>query len=153
MKVRFKTQGFREMDAALGELKKATAKNVLRRAGIAALEPVAEVWRAKAPVDDVDGGQLRDSIAVSTKLNKRQKRMNRNPSVVEIYVGPSGAPNAPPQGVQQEFGNENHGPQPSGRPAWDAEGGRQTLDRLAVSLGAELDKAAARARKRALKVK
>ena len=58
----------------------------------------------------------------------------------------------PPQAIQQEFGNENHGPQAYARPGWDADKGN-VMPRLKVSLGAELDKAAARAQRKALKAR
>lgn len=142
------------MDAALGEFTKATAKNILIRVGVEALEPVAEEMRAKAPVQEGGNADLRDSIAVSPKLNKRQKKLNRRPSTVEVYAGPAGdgAASAPPQGVQQEFGNENHGPQPFGRPAFDSRH-REVLDGVKDGLGVQIEKARQRAARRALKVK
>lgn len=145
-----KTQGFREMDAALSEFSKPTARNVLRRAGLEALEPVADAMRARVPVDD---GDLRDAIDTGTKLGKRQKRLNRSPSAVEVYVGIAQAGEGmPPQATQQEFGNENHGPQAFARPAWDQEAD-PTLDRVKVSLTDQIDKAAARAKRKAMKAK
>ena len=154
MRVSFKTQGFREMDAALGEFSKATAKNVLRRTGVEALEPVAEEMRALAPARDRGDEDLKNSIGVATKLNKRQRKLNREPSTVEVYAGPTGevGGNPPPQGTQQEFGNEHHGPQAFARPAWDAQEDK-VLDRVATGLTEQIDKATARARRRALKVK
>jgi len=150
MKITVKTQGFRELDAALSEFSKATARNVLRRAGIAALEPVADAMKARAPEES---GDLIDAIQVGTKLGKRQKRQNRSPSNVEVYVGVADVNGKHvPAGTQQEFGNENHPPQPFARPAWDREA-TPTLDRLKDSLGAEIDKAADRARRKALKAK
>lgn len=145
-----KTQGFREMDAALSEFSKATARNILRRTGLEALEPVAEAMRAKVPVDD---GDLIDAIDVGTKLGKRQKRLNRSPSAVEVYAGVSQVGDGmPPQATQQEFGNQHHAPQPFARPAWDREAA-PTLDRVKDALGAEIEKATARAQRKALKAK
>ena len=105
--------------------------------------------KAKAPRQDRD---LIDAIAVGSKLGKRQKRLNRNPSTVEVYAGVSqvAGGGAPPQGVQQEFGNENHGPQPFGRPAWDQEK-MPTLDRVADALERQIDQATARAQRKALR--
>ena len=40
MKTTMKLEGFRELDKALGELPKATGKNVLRKVGRKALEPM-----------------------------------------------------------------------------------------------------------------
>lgn len=151
-----KTQGFKELDAALGEFRPATAKNILKRVGLAALEPVAEDMAARAPVDENGEQQLRKSIAASDKLNRRQKRLNRQPTTVEVYAGPagnvgsSGSSNPPPSGPQQEFGNERHGPQPFARPAWDANQ-NQVLEDVKEGLGAEIEKAKERARRRALK--
>ncbi|MGV3579999.1 HK97 gp10 family phage protein [Brevundimonas sp.] len=150
MKTTVKTQGFAEMEAALGEFSKATARNVLKRAGLDALDRVAEAMKAKAPKDD---GDLIDAIAVGSKLGKRQKRLNRSPSTIEVYAGVSHVGQGmPPQGVQQEFGNEHHGPQPFARPAWDQEK-VPTLERVKDSLSGEIDKATERARRKALKAK
>lgn len=154
MKVSVRLEGFQELDAALGEFTKATARNVLRRTGIDALEPVAEAMRDKAPVQLGGDSNLRESIAVSTMLNKRQRRMSQKATTVEVYVGPAGTKtdNAPPQGVQQEFGNENHGPQPFARPAWDGTKG-EVLDQIKTALATQIDKATLRAQRKALKVR
>lgn len=150
MKASVKTFGFKEMDAALGEFAKATAKNVLRRAGIEALEPTADLMRAKAPKDD---GDLIDAIGVGTRLGKRQKRLNRNPSTVEVYAGVRQVGNGmPPQATQQEFGNEHHGPQPYIRPSWEQDKG-PLLDRTRDALANQIDAARGRAQRKALKAK
>lgn len=150
MKASVKTFGFIEMDRALGEFSKPTAKNVLRRTAVEALEPMADIMRAKAPRDD---GDLIDAIGVGTKLGKRQKRMNRNPSTVEAYAGVKvvGA-GMPPQATQQEFGNEHHGPQPFVRPAWEQDKAA-LLDRTRDSLARQIDAARGRAQRKALKAK
>lgn len=154
MKMTFKTEGFIEMDKALDAFAPATGKNILRRAGMAALQPMAATMRANAPRQAGGDNDLADSIDVGTKLNKRQKKLNRGVDVVEIYVGPSGqgGENAPPQGTQQEFGNENHGPQPFARPALDQHIGG-LLEGLAVEMRPEIDKATGRAQRKALKAR
>lgn len=154
MKFSVKTQGFREMDAALAEFSKATGKNIVRRAGIEAMEPVADEMRERAPAQARGDEDLKNSIAVGTKLNKRQKRLNRDPAVVEVYVGPAGlgGKNAPPQGVQQEFGNDIHPPQPFARPTWDNQHS-QVLDRVATGLTEQIDAARARAQRKAMKAR
>lgn len=143
-----------QLDAALGEFRKATAKNILKRTGIDALEPVADEMRSLAPVQDGGEQDLKNSIAVTTKLNNRQKRLNRDPAVVEVYAGPTspGGENPSPAGTQQEFGNEKHGPQAFARPAWDRQEG-QVLERVSDGLAEQIDKATQRAQRRALKVK
>lgn len=66
MKVSFRVEGLKELNASLGELekvatRKTVARNALRKAG----EPIASAMRANAPVAD---GQLQGNIAVSTKI-------------------------------------------------------------------------------------
>jgi hypothetical protein len=148
-------EGLREVDAALGELPKATGRNVMRRVALARLEPIAEEARRLAP-DNPDTGvnDLKESIAVSTKLAGYARRLNRrSKSEAEAHMGPAGrgGTKAPPQGTQQEFGNKNHGPQPFMRPAWD--GGQEALlDGIAADLWAEIEKAAARLAKKAARL-
>lgn len=148
MPVTVKIAGLREMDAALGELSKAVARNTLIRVGKSALEPMAEVARALAPDDPNTGGQdLHRSINVGTNLTPRQKRLaKREPKdFAAVYMG-----TADPAGVLQEFGTVNHGPQSFMRPAFSREA-QGTIDRVAQGLKPEIEKAAARARARALK--
>lgn len=150
MRRRQTTQGFAEMEKALAELTKATARNVLVRAGTKALEPVAETMRTKAPED---AGDLKEAIDVGTKRPAKVKRHFNDSRTVEIYAGVKVVGRGmPPQGTQQEFGNERHGPQPFARPAWDQEQ-RPTLGRVGDELKPELDKAVARARRKAMKAK
>lgn len=152
MSVTVKTSGFRELEQALAEFTKASARNILKRAATAALQPMADEMKANAPERDSGGGQLKDAIAVGDKLGKRQKSLNRRAKAgtfVEVHAGVSDiAGNHLPSGVQQEFGNENHPPQPFARPAWDQQA-QPTLDRLKVSMEAEIAKASARAKRKA----
>lgn len=146
--VRIKIAGLRELDAALGEMTKATARNTLIRVGKAALEPMAEVARSLAPDDPETGGNdLHRSINVGTQLTPRQRRLAaREPrDFATVYVG-----TADPSGIFQEFGTVNHGPQAFMRPAFAREA-QGTIDRVAKGLKPEIDKSAARARARALK--
>ena len=59
------TSGFRELDKALAELPKATARNVLHRTLSKAGQPIADEASRLAPVDT---GKLAGRIAVSTRL-------------------------------------------------------------------------------------
>jgi HK97 gp10 family phage protein len=138
-----KFTGGKELEAALRDLPKATARNALQRALKKAAEPVAADWKAKAPRDQ---GHLERSIIVgpSSKLTSRQKKDAKKEGTyfAEIHVG-----TADPAGQQQEFGNVNHPAQPSGRPAWD--GNKQSaLDGIAKDMWAEIEKAAARRNKK-----
>lgn len=150
MKFRVQTQGFAELEKALEEFRPPTAKNVLRRAGLGALKPVADGMKAKAPKRFEN---LRDAIDTGTKRQKGTKKHFPDSSTVEVYAGVSVVGGGmPPQAIQQEFGNEHHGPQPYGRPTWDREE-RPTLDRVKESLSTEIEKASQRAKRKALKVK
>jgi HK97 gp10 family phage protein len=152
MKLTLKVEGLRELDQALGELSRATARNVLRRVGKKALTPVAIEARQLAPVDE---GDLRDSIGVGTKLTRRQARLHRravrsgeaSANFAEVFVGAGGLP----QATLREFGGDDHPPHPYMRPAWDS---RKTavLSMIKADLGIEIAKAARRAAARSARV-
>lgn len=138
--VTVKIEGLREVDAALGQLGKATGRNVMRRVAIKRLQPIADEMKANAPVDQSD---LRDSIIVTTKNPKR----NRKRSEVEAHAGPG----RHPQAHLQEFGTAHHAPQPFARPAWD--GGKDALlEGIADDFWTEIGKAAARQAKKAARL-
>jgi HK97 gp10 family phage protein len=145
-----KIQGLKELDRALSELPKATAKNVLRRTLVKASEPMVTEAANLAP--DRPGtprNNLSTSIVISSKLNKEQKKATRGEekTFVEMYVGPDvSVPNA--HGGWHEFGTINHGPQPFMRPAWDSKR-EVVLDGIAKESWAEIQKAAQRLARRA----
>lgn len=131
-------EGLRELDLALGQLPKSLAKGVLRRVLKAAGEPVAAKARGGAPREDL---HLYESIDVSTRLNPRQKKIHKEESretFQEMFIGTNN-----PAGMQQEFGNSRHGPQPWLRPAWDSTKDA-TLEMISNSLWAEIEKTATR---------
>lgn len=150
-KTTVKIEGLKELDKALGELPRATGKNVLRRVIRDAAEPMAQAARAAAPWDE---GHLRESIDVGSRLSRRQAGMHRkmfasDRASVEMFVGPG----PHPQGHLREFGGDGNRPHPYMRPAWDAHK-RPVLDAIANSLWYEIDKAAQRlARKQARQAK
>lgn len=148
MSTRVKVEGLREVERALGELKKATGRNVMRRVAVARLEPMAEVARSIAAGFRLNG-DLVESIAVTTKQAGYARRLSRrSKSEAEAYMGPSGrGKKAPPQGSLQEFGTQHHPPQPFMRPAWDACKG-DLLPGIGEDLMAEITKAAARQAKK-----
>lgn len=149
MKVSFKVEGFKELDEAIGDLKaagdltKASTRGAFRRAGMEALEPIAEDYRQNV---DVLSGELRSTIGVGTRLTPRQARLARREgkSFVEVYVGAG----ADPAAHLEEFGSINNAPNPALRNAWDR-GWRGVLERLAGLIWAQINKAVARARRRA----
>jgi HK97 gp10 family phage protein len=142
-----RVEGLVELDNALSELPKATARNVLRRALLKAGEPIRAAAEVNAPERT---GTLKTRIAIGTKLTRRQKKMHKRESAVEVFVGPSGVLS---YAVPQEFGTAHHGPHAYMRPAWD-ENKTEALEIIKKDLGAEIEKARARlARKAARQMK
>ena len=147
---KFRVEGLKELDKALGQLPRATGKNVLRRVARKALEPI--ITDAKGKVH-VLSGRLRDSLAVSTKLSRRQKALHKklvrgDRSSIEMFAG-AGAHLFVPQAIMEEFGTVKRGPHPFLRPAWDG-GKMRVLNDIKKDLWAEIKKAADRvARKKA----
>ena len=95
MAQKFRIEGLKALDKALGQLPRATGKNVLRRVARKALEPIIADAKTKAPVGipgPRSGGTLRDSLAVSTKLSRRQKALHKklvrgDKSSIEMFAG------------------------------------------------------------------
>lgn len=141
-------EGLRELDAALGQLTRATGKNVLRRVGMARMEKIAE--RAAELAPELTQA-LEQSIVASSrqKTGRALKRTKEGKSSVNVYVGPTR--DGVVQGIMQEFGTDHHPPQPFLRPAWDA-GKEGLIDGLAEDLWSEVQKAAARQAKKAARL-
>ncbi|MEW7009492.1 HK97-gp10 family putative phage morphogenesis protein [Lentilitoribacter sp. EG35] len=142
-----KIEGLRDLEKAFAGIDKAVtrdsvARRVLKKNG----QPLADKMNDLAPVGAGENGNLNKSYAVSTKLNKRQRKFaKKGKSDVEVYVGTSD-----PAGLQQEFGNKNHDAQPHVRPAWDG-GKNEALDGIVKDTGIELIAAVKRQAKRKLK--
>lgn len=149
-----KVEGLADLDRALAQLPKATARNVLIRTGKKALEPFIQDVRKLAPVDEDPSstpgrapGTLRDSYVIGTKLNKAQSKNARREGkdFAEVYAGTND-----PAGVQTEFGNAHQEPQPHARPAWDG-AQAQVIANIRTLLGGEIEAAARRLAKRRAK--
>lgn len=140
----FEVQGLKQFAAALQDMKAATAKGVMRRVLLKAGKPIAEAGQANAPVGPT--GNLAASYGVGTKLTRRQSKLNRRESAVEVYVGPND-----PAAIQTEFGNEHQAAQPHLRPAFDANV-ETSLDIIKTELAVEIDKTAKRAARRAARL-
>ena len=129
----FKVEGFSELDAALSDLPKATARNVVKRVLIKIATPIARDFASRVTVLT---GRLQRGIGVGTKLSRRQARLARKiegKSAVEVYVGAAPVKEA----TLEEFGSEHNAPKPALRPAWDA-GKDRALDRLGPEMWAEI---------------
>lgn len=159
-------EGLRELEQALNELPKSTARAVQQRVLLKRAQPIVVVAKAKAPVRT---GHLRDSIRATTKRPRGHKTASARAfaqarsaggsiadakaaskaagaSPVEVFVGPDRAP----QGSLQEFGTRYHGPHPYMRPAWDQEG-KRVLQGIAADMWLEIRKSAERIAKRRAK--
>lgn len=149
MKTTVTVEGLRELDEALGELSKATARNVLRRVGVKALEPVAEDYRNSVRRRS---NALANSAGVGTKLTRRQAALHRSDirrglsddNFVEVFAGPGGLP----QAITEEFGTVDQAPQGDLRASWDSNK-NGVLNTVASELGSEIEKARQRAARRA----
>jgi HK97 gp10 family phage protein len=139
----FKIEGLRELDQALAQLPKATQRNTLNRVLKKAATPTLDRMAGGAPVLT---GDLRESVIMgpSSKLTGRQKRdaKREGKHLAEIHVGTSN-----PAGQFQEFGTFKDSPQPFATPAWEETKDR-ALETIKADLGAEIEKSAARLRKK-----
>jgi HK97 gp10 family phage protein len=137
----FKIEGLKELDEALSELPKATARNVLLRTLKEQGQPIADAGEANAPRLS---GQLAESYTVGTKLSRAQKSKLKKESMVEVYIGPT----PHPKSIQTEFGNAHQAPHPHLRPAWDGNVMR-VLEGIKTSLAEQIEKARARLARKA----
>jgi hypothetical protein len=146
-----KIEGFAALEKELNKLSKVAGKSVLRRSLKIAAMPMKDMMQDLAPRGDTASDDLADSIAIGSKLSKRQAGLHRkmfrdDRAAIELFVGPGPDPAA----WNQEFGNVHHGAQPFARPAWDQEA-QPTLDRLGRHLWDEFDKSLQRAKRKAAK--
>ena len=140
-----KLEGFRELDAALGKLPKATAKNVLRRVLKKAADPIDQDASAAAPF--LTGG-LQRSVIAGTRLTRSQRRgsyLQTSNYYAEIHIGTSQS-----KGMFQEFGTFKDTAQPWFRPAWEANK-TVALKIIGDELKIEIEKAAKRYAKKLAK--
>jgi HK97 gp10 family phage protein len=164
--MKIKIEGLREIQAALQDLSKATARNVVKRVLLKRAQPIVEAARTRAPVRT---GRLRDSIIAQARggnagkaafaeamrggasraaAGRAAREANRAAgSTVEVAIGPN---DTAFYASMVEFGTEHSGPKPFMRPAWDATKG-QVLDGVGDDMWAEIKKALARQAKRLAK--
>lgn len=151
MRVTVRTEGFRELEQALEQLatpgaRKASARRALRKAA----EPIVEAAQGMAPRGAT--GTLAPSVSVGTALSRRQRGLHRrmfqsDRAAVEMFIGAGPLASA----HTQEFGTIRHAPQPFLRPAWD-QGQRQMLETLKAELWVDIQRAVARAERRAARL-
>lgn len=153
MSVTVHVSGFKELGAALDEMKKTTAKGVMKRVLKKAAQPVAVAAAALVHVGTVSkpghkAGRLRDSATVSDRLSRRQKRLHKKEettSFSEMFVGFGPLVEA----VTEEFGTiRGVKAHPAMRPAWDANK-NAVMNSIKSDLAKEIEITRARAAKRA----
>lgn len=137
-----KTTGLKEVQTALRTLPDSTAKGVMRRVMKRVLIPVRDDARRLAPEDN---GELKDSIVISTKLSKSQRRKFKKRNRHDVYVFCGAGPL--PQAHLQEYGTSHHSTQPFMRPAWD-KNKRDVFDNIRGEMWKEIRKTAARRAKK-----
>jgi HK97 gp10 family phage protein len=137
----FRVDGLRDLDQALMQLSKATAKNVVDRTLMKAAEPLEKTAQQLAPKRT---GKLADSLTVGRRLSNRQRARHRRGSEVEVFVGADALPHA----HLQEFGTIDMPASPFMRPAWEQHK-HEILGSISELLGHEIDLAAMRAARKA----
>lgn len=153
MKPTLALRGVADLDRALQEMAKTTAKRTARKAMSDALAPVLSAAQALAPVGAT--GNLKESVAISHRLTPSQAREagRESQGVAHMYVGAS-APHA--HLVEFGTGPRHHKngkfvgvmpPNPWMRPAWDGNTGA-VLEGLAAALRAQIEATLTRQAKR-----
>lgn len=138
-----KLSGFKELDSALGQLPKATARNTLVRTLKKAAKPVDAEASANAPQET---GTLETSVITGTRLTRRQKSDNKpTKSFAEVHIG-----TALGRGMFTEFGTFKDAAQMWFTRAW-ASTKDTALGIIKSDLGTEIEKSAARLAKKAAK--
>lgn len=163
MQTTVRVEGLYELQRALAELPKATARRVQQRVLMRQVQPVVDAAKANAPVRT---GALRNSITATTKRPRGHKTAaarafakvkgmggstaaargaakEAGSSLVEVFVGPGRLA----QAGQTEWGNRHQPAHPYMRPAWDAHKAA-VLEGIADEMWAEIRKAAARLAKK-----
>lgn len=141
--MKYKTEGFKDLEKSLGELKHTAARGVARKVLRKAAIPFKEAWADAMPEGE---GDLRENLSIGGRLTRRQARAARNgakKTEVLVHIGVSD-----PAGQQTEFGNSRQSAQPHGRPTWEAWKMR-VFETISNMLGQEVRRTVERARKRA----
>ena len=141
-----KVEGLRELERALQELPKTTARNTLRRVLRKAAEPVQSTMEAIAPRDT---GWTAESIEISSTLNAAQRREAKREGTyfAEVHIGMRRGSAA----IFQEFGTIDQPARPFMRPAWDATQDI-ALRTIETQLGGEIEKSAQRLARKAARL-
>lgn len=143
----FRFEGSKELDAALSEFAKPVQKAVARRALQKAAAPILSAWKAGTTVG-TDHLRTSETTGADSKLNRRQKRMQKRlgKSEVQVHVGTTD-----PAGYLEEFGSIHNAPNAALSAAWEKEGGQAAVDRIGDELGRDIAKTTKRLARKAAK--
>jgi len=146
MRVTARVTGLREIEQALNDLSRATARNTLRRVGREVLEPMANIAASLAPERS---GRLAFSVAVSEKGTRRAQWKQRAAAFDFVMaMGPASGVGALNYASFAEFGTVDTPAFGFMRATWDRD--KEAAMRRAVeSLSVEVSAATARASRRA----
>lgn len=152
-----KVEGFKELERALEELPKATARNAMTRAATESMEPMREAMARNAPYDpldlDEDGQHLNESMRTQTAKAKQARAIGigRQAGVV-VLTGPAPVgKRARANAGWQEFGTAKMPAHPYARPAADSEN-QTVFGNVKEALAKQVDKAADRIRRKAARI-
>lgn len=148
-------EGFKELERALvEELPKATARNVLRRTAVNAIEPIREGMTERAPFDpedrDQDGQHLKETMRVQVAGARlaRAVGVSRQQGVL-VLAGPAPVgQRARANAGWQEFGTLKMPPKGYARSTAD-DRAHVVIDNARDELAAQIDKAKARIARKA----
>lgn len=146
--IRVRVTGGRELENALDQLKQATQKRILREAGKAALEPMANHAAALAPHRT---GRLAFSISVSEHPTRRAEWKKSGNGTFVMAMGPASGGGVLNYATFDEFGTVDTPILPFMRPAWDA-GVHSALERFIDHMRVAVGRATARAGRAASRV-
>ncbi|MCV3209606.1 HK97 gp10 family phage protein [Mesorhizobium sp. YC-39] len=137
-----KIEGLKELEAALGELSRATSKRIVGQVLMEVAEPLAADAAILAPDDPATGGfDLHTTVRAGRKATRGAKHRKESP--VEVLIGPRSR-----HAQLMEFGTKDVSAQPFMRPMWDG-GKLWALAEIQKQLWARIEKAAARAARKA----
>lgn len=148
----FRIEGLKELADALGEMKLVAAKALMIRVGKRRLVPMRDSAKARVPVDK---GDLKEGLIISTRQKSGrsgdsldgERKWRKGKEAVEVYVGVANEKGLS-HAIPQEVGSIHNPPAGYMRGAWDQEHA-SLLDGIADDLGDEIERTAARARRRA----
>jgi hypothetical protein len=138
-----KVEGFKELDRALADMKRSTGSGMLKRAGLKAMQPMADLAARLAPNDPKT-----PPLDLATSITVAAGRKTFGDRRASIYMGPAVSLPRFARAIVMEFGSFKDAPQPYMRPAYDQDAAG-VVERLKPLIKAEIDKTVARLAARA----